>query len=1234
MSINFKNGGYSGLKIKIVTLAAVIAITGGAALAPVASFAADMTIAQLQAQIAALTAQLAAMSGGSTSSAAMTGSCNFTRNLSQGARGGDVKCLQQALNEEGYTVAASGPGSTGNETTYFGPATKAAVVKWQATVGLPAFGFFGPLSRTAFANSSTGGTTTSGTTKGGTTTGGTTTGGTTTGGTTTTGAAGALTVSAPQDQPVASLAPGSAARLPFTKVVLTASSAGDVTVNSVTAQRQSLAADAPFLGVVLLDQNGTQIGVAKTLNALHQVVLTGPVVIKAGTSKTLTIAANMDTAANLASYAGQVAQFAVVAIDAGSSSVSGPLPIAGNGMTINSSLTIGSVTMQRGSLDPGSSVSKPVGTTGYTFSSVRVTAGSAERVYLANVRWNQTGSIGSGDLANLKTYVDGTAYDVTVSSDGKYYTAAFSDNAGKGLLIDKGFSKEISIKGDISGGSGRTIQFDIAKKTDIALTGELYNYGIIPPATGSSVPSDHSTSAFSSSEDPWYNSASVTVQNGTMNVSASASVPAQNIAVNVSNQPLGAFTFDVKGEQISVGTLVFHLDVLSGSSATIAGITNVTLVDQNGNVVAGPSDAANTSSSITVDGKVTFSNTVTFPIGVNTFKLLGKLSTAFPSNATLTASTTPSTDFTTVKGLTTGNSITGAPASAVTASTMTVKAGALTISVSSVPIAQTVVANTKQFTFANYIFDATASGEDVRITTIPLALDKTGGAKTDLTSCQLYDGATSITTGSNVLNPTTSSASSTNMTFDGNGLIVPKQTTKIISMKCDIASGVTGVYAWGLADNSATFTGATGVTSGQTITEAMNASQGQYMTASSGGSLSAVLDANSPSYKIVGSGTTGVELSRIKFTATKEDIDLKEVALLITQNASNSPVDLVGRQVTLWDAQTNTQVGTAVFPTANNATSSQFATGAFRVTRDASRLLIVKGDIAAITNSGPITKSGHIIAVDLDTSNLGSGSAGTYGTGVSSGSTINTTAGSYSNSSGVRLMKAYPVLVKQSLPTNTLTAGSATNVKLYRFSVAANNGDVALFKFSFQMGSSSLMGTTSLYSLYAYTDSGYSSIDSNFSNTGLLNGGNCFNGLVSTAAGPKKILIYMDKGATAGGCNTATTTYIVPAGVTRYFELRGSTASVSAVSTSKDTITVYLVGDSAYPANSNELMGQSKTPMVGASTGGIDNDANNNFVWSPISTTTQITVSDLDYTNGYQVNGLPSTGMAQETLQN
>ena len=74
----------------------------------------------------------------------------FVRNLESGAVGQEVRALQMFLNAHGYPVAAAGPGSSSNETTTFGPLTRAALIEYQKAKGItPAIGFFGPKTRAA-----------------------------------------------------------------------------------------------------------------------------------------------------------------------------------------------------------------------------------------------------------------------------------------------------------------------------------------------------------------------------------------------------------------------------------------------------------------------------------------------------------------------------------------------------------------------------------------------------------------------------------------------------------------------------------------------------------------------------------------------------------------------------------------------------------------------------------------------------------------------------------------------------------------------------------------------------------------------------------------------------------------------------------------------------------------------------------------------------------------------------
>src|SRR3989338_4129498 len=532
-------------KLSSVLLSASTAFfLSGAAIAVPLVASAAVTEAQIQSIISLLQSFGAdqttvnnvnsSLRGQAAPGAGTSAACNFTRDLTVGSKGDDVTCLQ------GYL-------SVSPQSGFFGPITKAAVANWQSANGVsPAVGYFGAISRAKYNSmASTPVTPTipgSGTTP------------------TTPANAGTLRVEAGV-QPNASLFPINATRVPFTVVRFTAPSGNDVTVNSLVAQRTGLANDAVLAGIVLLDETGSQLGIAKTLNSSHQTTLSEPFVVKAGATRTMTIAGNAQTSDNTNS--GQVAYLTLKQVNSSAATVDGALPLSGTGHTVNTSLTIGSVTLQRGSLDPGSSQSKKVGETDYSFSSVKVTAGSAEKIYLKFIRWNQTGSVGSGDLANVKTYVDSVAYDTVISSDGKYYTATFTDNGGKGILIDKGFAKEMTIKGDIAGGSGRTVDFDVAKRTDIGLLGENYGYGITPPQTGASDPTDD-TAAFSSTEDPWYDAAQVTVTTGTIAVSAATTISAQNIAVNLANQPLGGFTVDVKGEAISVGRIGFNVTITSG----------------------------------------------------------------------------------------------------------------------------------------------------------------------------------------------------------------------------------------------------------------------------------------------------------------------------------------------------------------------------------------------------------------------------------------------------------------------------------------------------------------------------------------------------------------------------------------------------------------------------------------------------------------------------------------------
>lgn len=118
---------------RILTIAAIALL-----LSVGASDAKAATIAELQAMIASLTQQLAALSGGST----MSSGYAFNTNLTVGSTGADVVALQDWLASKGFLSIPAGT-SKG----YFGQLTKSSVASYQASVGLPSTGFVGALTR-------------------------------------------------------------------------------------------------------------------------------------------------------------------------------------------------------------------------------------------------------------------------------------------------------------------------------------------------------------------------------------------------------------------------------------------------------------------------------------------------------------------------------------------------------------------------------------------------------------------------------------------------------------------------------------------------------------------------------------------------------------------------------------------------------------------------------------------------------------------------------------------------------------------------------------------------------------------------------------------------------------------------------------------------------------------------------------------------------------------------------
>jgi peptidoglycan hydrolase-like protein with peptidoglycan-binding domain len=133
-----------------VTKAALIEFQKKVGISPASGYYGPKTRAYIESH--ALTTEIQPAQTVVTSTKTDTQLMTLTRTLQKGMSGEDVRTLQKLLNSKGFTVAPSGIGSPGNETTYFGAATQAAVIKFQIAQKIsPTAGLVGPATRAALS---------------------------------------------------------------------------------------------------------------------------------------------------------------------------------------------------------------------------------------------------------------------------------------------------------------------------------------------------------------------------------------------------------------------------------------------------------------------------------------------------------------------------------------------------------------------------------------------------------------------------------------------------------------------------------------------------------------------------------------------------------------------------------------------------------------------------------------------------------------------------------------------------------------------------------------------------------------------------------------------------------------------------------------------------------------------------------------------------------------------------
>ncbi|MDO8682508.1 MAG: hypothetical protein Q7N50_03385, partial [Armatimonadota bacterium] len=885
-------------------------------------------ISALLAQIQQLQAQLSGTTGGTTTA------CSFTRDLTVGSTGDDVKCMQMFLNSSGYQVAASGAGSSGNESTYFGSLTKAALAKWQAAMSVsPAAGYFGPISRAKYTSVAGTGT------------------GTGTGTVQLPAPVSGLRASLAADNPATgSLISGttSAARVPVLAVNLTAGTASGVTLNEIKFKKVGVLSDSSISGAYLVE-NGQ---VVAQYNSIASGVITFSglgVNIGAGQTRRFELAIDPATglsAGNTVGF-GLLATGDVMATDAGNNSVttSGAFPLNGNTFTVTtvSNPSLASMTVASSSI--GTEVT--AGTNNNLIGAWNFTVTNS-KIWLKAIKFKVIGSANKSDVRNVVLKINGTQVGPTLAQVSSGGDAFFDASANPGVLNTG--SNNIQVYADVAGSPSFNFQFEILNSYDILAVDSQYNV----PIAGTS-----------------NTGTQVSIKTGSVTVSQATDTPTGNLAVGQSGVTLAKFTIYAGGEAMRVKWLGVQLAFTGFTDDNIdLTVKNLSLVDDAGGQVGTTINTLTTSVTCT---DTLFANvTSTSWTYANCFgNSSSPINYVVPANTTrvlsLRGDIQSTASFTTIQGKLTGNtSNLQGLTSSQTASSAAVSGAALTLASASLTTAkntalgdQTLATNATGLKIGSYAFSA-ASAEGVTINNISVTASGTAWSNLKVK----VDGVQFGTTQGTVTGGTTYS-------FSGSPFTVPAGQTKYVEVYADSLSSASGTITPATILSGCTGSGLTSYTA-----ISCTARNGQAITFAGQSTVTIAIDSATPAAKQLVMGSTGNTLGIWRFTETSNVEDIKITDLIVSdtvESTSATGTKSAFGTVGMYNSAGSLLASAGAAITADNSTTTaayyyKFSFGTpVVVPRAGSISLTMKGDVSSYSSSGAKDNTTHVFKIATST---------------------------------------------------------------------------------------------------------------------------------------------------------------------------------------------------------------------------------------------------------------------------
>ncbi len=1002
-----------------------------------------------------------------------------------------------------------------------------------------------------------------------------------------------LTVSLSANTPASATVPSNSARVEFAKFNLTASNDGAVTLTAIKLKRVGVGPYNDLSGVFLYDGD-TRLTNSRTISSDTNMVEfdTLSYVIPAGTTKTLTVAANVGSG-KTGNHAFSIN--AASDMTAGGATISGSFPVTGNIMSL-SSTSAGTVTA--GGYTSGMS-NPAIGDTATNVSKFSLVTATDDG-YLKAITLKQDGNIDTALLSNYKLYQSTTELPVTYSVSGRYVTLTLATP----YKLVNGSTKTFFVKADISANTeaGKTIVFYLNNAADVLVTGSAYNFGMAPTITAWDTAAESQT---------------LTVQGGGVvisNKSAAASDVKVNstdvelmkvgIKANVDTIQVQKMTLSLATTEVTSGTddygtyLDLNQDDTLDSGETLL-IKNIKIKDADTNQTLGSAkaitDASGWVAATAPNATLTFVYDDYFSISKGTtrnIKVVADVDSNQISNVKYQATLNFGTGNFTVKDANDTAITDIVPATTISGNILTTKTSSLTVSLATTPESRTVVKGSIVDALGMIFATGSGAGNDVKISGITLDayvdanVDNTftavaeGGvpAKDVIQEVNLYVDGTLIA--GPVAVDANGQAVFTSNKFVGGFYNIVAGASKTIVVRATISStapygGTDDAFSFNLAAADITADDMNGAASVTVTTTDLNdntpTSPAVAITVTTQGTITASIDAARPDAQILIAGlSTEQEVHRIKFAAAKEDFIIDKMVINVSDGASYDNVEYVR----LYDtAGVELSSGGVNLDASGNAT---FTGLNIPVQKLVDKTVVVKAKLNAMGERADATDGTAGIGADSGdplTFALLTGAGNFHAVAQSSSFTDdNANAGVTGQTMVVR--KSKPVVTALTLPSTILANATKT---LAKFTVTATSDDVVLGAVTPTMTGTNATAITA-GSVYLYDVTGGA------------------NTLLNAAGVNGSALIGID------------TPVRIAAGQTRTFEIKGTVNG----SVAGDSLEVVLTTDATAltDANGTETFANAKA------------DANNNFIWSDDSADTYGTGST-EWINGTLVSNWP-----------